>query len=102
LTGNFAEATTTRTTGVLVMQIFIQAIGDGKAVRVVDKITNQIVYDGFLEAGAGEVSLNVASHDGSAGLIDVTKGAMAPPNTISKSNYPVRLDEVVSISDGQD
>ncbi|RON34424.1 hypothetical protein BK661_10110 [Pseudomonas frederiksbergensis] len=84
------------------MQIFIRATGEGKAVEVFDKIANQIAYDGFLELADGEVGLEVASRDGSTGLIDIKKGASAPPNTISKSSYSVRLGEIVFISDGQD
>jgi hypothetical protein len=84
------------------MRIFIRAEGVGQAVQVYDKLSNKMAYDGFLELVAGSVSLEVASHDGNVGLIDIKKGLTAPPNTISRNNYSVALDEVVSISDGQD
>lgn len=84
------------------MRIFIQAVGQGKAVQVFDKIANKYAYDDFLEVAAGAVDLEVASQDGSAGLVDIKKGSTAPPNTISRNNYAVKLDEVVPISDGQD
>lgn len=84
------------------MNIFIRVVGEGKSVQVFDKIANQVAYDGFLELADGSVALEVASRDGSTGLIDIKKGTSAPPNTISKSNYSVKLDEVVTISDGQD
>jgi len=84
------------------MKIFIKAIGEGKNVRVTDKISNKVAFDGFLELADGEVDVSVASRDGEVGLIDIMKGATSPPNTVSRSNYAVKSGEILPISDGQD
>lgn len=84
------------------MRIFIQAVDSGKAVQVNDKYDQKYVYDGFLELSDGAVSVNVASPDGQEGLIDILKGETSPPHTISKTNYAVKADETILISDGQD
>jgi len=55
------------------MNIFIQAVGEGKSVQVFDKIANQVIYDGFLELADGSVALEVTSRDGGTGLIDIKK-----------------------------
>lgn len=84
------------------MNIFIQAVDSGKAVRVIDRINSTVAFEGFLELADGAVPVNVASNDGQEGNIDIFKGLRAPPNVVSKTDYDVKVDEIVYISDGHD
>lgn len=84
------------------MKIFIQAVDSGKIVKVTDKITQDVVFNRFLEMSEGAVEINIASFDDKEGRVEIMKGASQPPNTYSKTNYPVKKDEIITISDGQD
>lgn len=82
--------------------MFIQAVDSGKIVQVTDKITQTIVFNRFLDMAEEAVAINVASYDDKEGRVEIMKGASPPPNTYSKTDYPVKKDEIITISDGQD
>lgn len=84
------------------MRMFVQTIDSGKIVHVTDKITQQVVFNRFLDMAEGPVEIIVASYDDKEGRVEIMKGKSVPPNTYSKTDYPVKKDEIITISDGQD
>jgi len=84
------------------MRIFIQTIGSGKQVAVVDRLQHKEVFHRYLELTEGAVPVDIASPNGETGNIDILKGDDDPPDVYSKTDYDAKKDEVIQISDGQD
>lgn len=84
------------------MNIYIKITESGHLVRVFDRIVNVDVFNGFLDAGTPPEPIEIASNDGVTGNIDIYKGLHYPANTISKTDYSPKVDEIILISDGQD
>jgi len=81
------------------MQFSVHARGQGKRVRVVDRIGGGDALNAFLDPDASS-NVTVASNDGKAGDVDILAQMQNDsPWYYIKTDYPVSSGETVEVDD---
>jgi hypothetical protein len=81
------------------MNITIHASGNGKRIRVHDRISGTDPLNDFLAPDESR-PIDIASNDGAAGDIDVVAQMRADSVWVNvKTDYAARADEVIDVDD---
>jgi hypothetical protein len=81
------------------MQFVVHAAGQGKRVRVVDRVGGGDAFNQFIDPDQ-EADVTVGSNDGQTGDVDIIVQMRSDSVWVNyKTDYPVQANEVVDIND---